>query len=92
MPDRRALKFITFKGPDGTIYPVIFPPILTHKDVSRHCVDLFYRESVKVEPVGAGFVEGLEDANAYGGSLSMNIKSDRGRDSAAIAADWEKIF
>jgi hypothetical protein len=90
--DRRALKFITFKGPDGTIYPVIFPPILTHKDVSRQVVGLFFRESVKVEPVGAGFVEGLEDASAYGQSISMDLKSDRERDSAAIAADWEKIF
>lgn len=91
--DRRALKFVTFQAEaGGTVYPVIFPPVLTHKDVGRTIAGLFASEGFKVAPIGAGFVEGLDDATAYGTSISMELKSNTERDSAAIAADWEKLY
>lgn len=88
--DRRAMKYITVKNEEGTVYPVIFPPTLTHKDVARAVQGLFHREGFRTEPESAGFVDEIE-CRCYGKSESMGIGSKPEQDQTVITGDWSLV-
>ena len=79
----RAFKYVMFKMGDRKV-PIIFPSEFTHKFVAagfqsavrRDDVSLGKLEYRKLEPVSAGFIEGVNVYSATGDSETMGLKSD----------------
>lgn len=72
--------------------PVIFPPVLVHKDMAdhvKHCIAMDKRHSREHKVVGAGFID-LADLQTWGKSESLNIAS-RPEDSDLIR-HWLQLF
>lgn len=74
-------KYIVFEDEDGNMIPVIFPAIVTHRDVANRVRPW--------KPVTAGFV--TNDLRAHGESLSLNLKADERNDTRLILKILNRI-